>query len=70
MGKIQVTLTNGHIVDGELTTTHRAFPGTPVLMIEGEPYSAMDAITEGFSFNSINDPIFNDWLNKFGNVSG
>jgi hypothetical protein len=69
MGTVRVTFPNGLTVDGEITTQHRSFKGTPVLIVESQPYSGLDAINEGLSVCPTDDPLFDSWLNTF-NVSG
>jgi hypothetical protein len=69
MLKIRVTLPDGRIVDGQITDQHRAFHGTPVLIIDGHPYSGLEAINEGFLIDHINDPVIDRWINTFS-VSG
>jgi hypothetical protein len=69
MGKMRVTFPDGRTVDGEITAQHRSFKGTPVLIVEGHPYSGLDAINEGFLVYPTDDPLFDSWLNTF-NVSG
>jgi hypothetical protein len=35
-----------------------SFKGTPVLIVEGQPYSGLDAINEGLSVCPTDDPLF------------
>jgi hypothetical protein len=69
MGTVCVTFPDGRSVDGIITAQHRPFKGTPVLIVEGHPYSGLDAINEGLSICPTNDPLFDSWLNTFS-VSG
>jgi hypothetical protein len=39
MAKVRVTLIDGRIVDGKITTD-----GKPVLFVDGEPHSVIDAV--------------------------
>jgi len=63
MLKVRVTLIDGRIVDGDIKIEKNAVTGEPVLRIGDEHYSGLDAITQGFSLNPINDAIVDRWMN-------
>jgi hypothetical protein len=65
MDKIQVTLPDGRIVSGYITDQHKSIKGRPLLIVEGEPYSAIDAISSGLSIYPIDDPDIDKWLSTF-----
>jgi hypothetical protein len=65
MDKIQVTLPDGRIVSGYITDQHKSIEGRPLLIVEGEPYSAIDAISKGLSIYPIDDPDIDRWLSTF-----
>ncbi|KJS33336.1 MAG: hypothetical protein VR64_00520 [Desulfatitalea sp. BRH_c12] len=60
MAKVRVTLIDGRIVDGKITTD-----GKPVLYIDGEPHSVMDAVLKGMSVWPVNDPVYDRWQKTF-----
>jgi hypothetical protein len=65
MGRVHVTFPDGRTVDGEITNQRKSFLGTPVLIVEGHPYSGLDAINEGLLVYPTDDPLFDSWLNTF-----
>jgi hypothetical protein len=65
MAKMKVTLSNGRIVDGEITTDKDVLSGKPMLIADGRKFTALDAVNNGISIDRVNDPIIDDWLNTF-----
>jgi len=64
MAKMRVTLINGRIVDGEITTDHGS-SAEPMLLADGKKFSALDAVNNGILIHPVNDPIVDLWLNTF-----
>ena len=66
MPKVRVTLINGRIVEGTITVKESTeAPARPVLMVDGVPYTIMDAVLKGMSVFAVNDPLFDRWQNTF-----
>jgi hypothetical protein len=69
IGKVSVVLPDGRIVDGEITDQHKAFCGAPALIVNGEPYSGLDAIIRGLRIKPVKDSTLDKLLTRF-KVSG
>ena len=65
MAKVRVTLINGRIVEGDITTKENG-DDRPVLVVDGVPYTIMDAVLKGMSVYPVNDPLYDRWQNTFG----
>lgn len=68
MVKVIATLPNGRIVDGAIISEKECTNGTPFLVIDGKPYSGLDAICEGISIDNVSDPIIDNWLSTLSVV--
>jgi hypothetical protein len=67
MPKVRVTLISGRIVDGKITKNENIKPGgKPVLVVDGVPYTILDAAIKGMSVYPVNDPLFDQWQKTYG----
>ena len=64
MRNVLVTLPDGRVVDGKITTRQKMY-AAPVLIAEGKLYSGLDAVSQGLSLYPVNDPAIDRWLNTF-----
>jgi len=60
MAKVRVTLIDGRIVDGKITTE-----GKPKLLVGDHQYSILDAVLKGMSVWPIDDPAYVRWQKTF-----
>jgi hypothetical protein len=60
MANVRVTLMNGRIVDGKITGDEK-----PMLLIDGDAYSVMDAVLKGMSVWPVDDPVYGRWRKTF-----
>jgi hypothetical protein len=60
MADVRIVLIDGRIVEGRITNE-----GRPKLLIDGKPYSVMDAVLKGMSVMPVDDPVFDRWKTSY-----
>jgi hypothetical protein len=60
MAQVRVTLLNGNIVDGSINGNEK-----PLLYINGDQLTVLDATLMGMFVWPIEDPILDKWRNSF-----